>query len=130
MAEILVVDDDAATRKTIGSILKRADHQVLFASDGMKALSVLEDNSQVALIITDVVMPRLDGRELVAALQREERYSKIPTLIMSATVSVKEIRSLLDGGAGRFLAKPIAPDRLLEEVESSLVHSVRGHLVD
>ncbi len=126
MAEILVVDDDTSTRKAIGNILKRDGHQVIYASDGVKALSVLQDNSQIALIITDVVMPNLDGRELVAAILRNEEFSKIPTLIMSAMVTVKEIKSLLEMGAGRFLAKPVSPDRLLEEVESSLVHSVRS----
>jgi len=126
MAQILVVDDDKITRKTLGRVLLSDGHQVMFASDGVRALSFLEDNPQIDLILTDVIMPNLDGRELVAAIRRREELAAIPTLIMSATVKVKEIRALLEVGAGRFLAKPVAPDRLLEEVEASLIHSRRG----
>lgn len=126
MAEILVVDDDKITRKTLGLVLRNAGHHVIFASDGAKALSVLGDNPQVAVIVTDVVMPVLDGRELVAALQRNKKYAAIPTIIMSAMVKVSEIRSLLEAGAERFLAKPIEKERLIEEVEAILLHSRRG----
>ena len=125
MSEILVVDDDKVTRKTLAAVLRGAGHHVTFASDGVKGLSVLEDNPHIELVVTDVIMPGLDGRELVAALRRHERFSQIPTLIMSATVKVREIRSLLEAGAERFLAKPIAKDRLLDEVEALLLHSKR-----
>ena len=120
MSEILVVDDDKVTRKTLGAVLRAAGHRVTFASDGIKGLSVLEDNPHIELVVTDVIMPGLDGRELVAALRRHEKFSQLPTLIMSATVNVREIRSLLEAGAERFLAKPIAKDRLLDEVEALL----------
>ncbi len=125
MALVLVVDDEKATRKTIGGILSRDGHQVVLASDGLRALHLLEDNPQIELMITDVIMPGLDGRELVAKVRENPKTASLPTLIMSATVKVSEIRALLEAGAGRFLAKPVAPARLLEEVDSSLVHSRR-----
>lgn len=125
MAVIVVVDDEKITRKTIGAILKRDGHEVMFASDGLRALSLIEDNPHIDLLITDVIMPGLDGRELVARVRANPDTADLPTLIMSATVKVREIRSLLEAGAGRFLAKPIEPSRLLEEVDSSLYHSKR-----
>jgi CheY-like chemotaxis protein len=123
MVVVLVVDDDKITRKTIGAILKGDGHHLIFASDGARALCALEDNPHVELLIVDVVMPVLDGRELVTRVRANASTADLPTLIMSATVKVREIRALLEAGAGRFLAKPVAPARLLEEVDSILIHS-------
>jgi len=120
MAEILVVDDDAVTLKVIRKVLKDAGHHVILASDGTRALEVLEDNSYIEMIITDVIMPRLDGRDLVAALRRDSRFSEIPTLIMSATIKVSEIVKLLESGASRFVAKPVRGEKLLAEVNACL----------
>jgi CheY-like chemotaxis protein len=120
MAEILVVDDEIVSLKVLRNILTNAGHHVVCAADGMKALSVLEDNPQIEMLITDVIMPRLDGRDLVAALQRDPKRKNLPTIIMSATVRVSEIVRLLESGASRFLAKPVNPERLLQEVEACL----------
>ncbi len=126
MAVVLVVDDEKITRKTIGAILKKDGHQVILAADGSRALSILDDNPHIELLITDVIMPGLDGRELVARVRANPETENLPTLIMSATVKVREIRALLEAGAGRFLAKPVAAARLLDEVDSSLIHSKRS----
>jgi CheY-like chemotaxis protein len=120
MAEILVVDDDPVSLKLLRGILGNAGHHVICATDGIKALSILEDNPQIDMLITDVLMPHLDGRELVAAVQRNPSRNELPTIIMSANVKVSEIVRLLEGGASRFLAKPIQARRLLQEVEACL----------
>jgi CheY-like chemotaxis protein len=111
--QILVADDDPATRMILYRALSKAGFRVMLASDGARAFAMLEDNPDIALVITDILMPNMDGRQLIAALAADRRFEKLPRIIMSATVSIKEITSLLQMGASRFLAKPINP-KLLE----------------
>jgi CheY-like chemotaxis protein len=120
MTTVLVADDDKGTRMTLGRILSGLGLNVVFASDGMRARMVLEDNPDIHLLITDVVMPVLDGRELVAGLRREERFDELGIIMMSATVTVCEITRLLELGASRFLAKPVNERALCEEIEAIL----------
>jgi CheY-like chemotaxis protein len=123
VAEILVVDDELTTRNLIASGLRDGGHHVVLASTAVRALHLLEDNPSVEMVITDVVMPTLDGREFVATLQRDARFIHLPVLIMSATVGVTEISKLLKAGATRFLAKPIRKEGLLVEVSACLRHA-------
>jgi CheY-like chemotaxis protein len=123
MVDILVVEDELGTRNVIANVLRGGGHHVLLASTAVRALCLLEDNPSVEMVITDVIMPTLDGREFVATLQRDPRFSKLPVLIMSATVGVAEISKLLKAGATRFLAKPVRKDALLSEVGACLRHS-------
>jgi CheY-like chemotaxis protein len=116
--KVLVADDDKVTRKLLHKALGDAGYWVLLASDGVRAKTMLEDNPDVELLITDVVMPGLDGRELVRALRQDIRFALLPMIIMSATVSVREITSLLELGASRFLAKPVSPVVLKRELEA------------
>lgn len=120
MADILVVDDDVTTLRILHAVLTAAGHSSVCATDGLRALTILEDNPSIALLVTDVLMPKLDGRELIATLRRDPNRADLPVIIMSATVTVSEIVKLLEEGASRFLAKPVSPRRLLAEVRACL----------
>jgi CheY-like chemotaxis protein len=115
---VLIADDDTVTRKVLHKALGNAGYWVLLASDGLRAKAVLEDNPDIDLLITDVLMPGLDGRELVQALRQDPRFEQLPVIIMSATVSIREITNLLELGASRFLAKPVSPASLQRELEA------------
>lgn len=117
---VLVVDDDPVVRKVLHRTLERAGYVVVLASDGLRALHLLEDNETLDLLITDVLMPGLDGRELVQTLRRDPRFTQLPTIIMSATVGIREIQRLMELGASRFLAKPLDPGIVRREVDSLL----------
>jgi CheY-like chemotaxis protein len=117
---ILVADDDPITRKVLHRTLSLAGFSVVLASDGLRALAVLEDNPDIELLITDVLMPNMDGRQLIQALQRDPRFVNLPRIIMSATVTIREINSLLEIGASRFLAKPVSAERLESELSALL----------
>lgn len=120
MTTVLVADDDKGTRMVLSQILRSRGLHVVLASDGLRARAVLEDNPDIRVLITDVVMPGLDGRELVACLRRDRRFRDVAIIVMSATVTVEEITSLFELGASRFLAKPIHHDELWEELEPLL----------
>ena len=118
MAVIVVAEDDKAPRRLVVAALTKSGHTVIQASDGIRARTVLDDNPNVDVLVTDAVMPMLDGRELVLALRREDRWKDLPILMMSAHAGVKEISRLLDAGVSRFLAKPVKPATLMAEIGS------------
>jgi CheY-like chemotaxis protein len=114
--KVLIADDDVVTRKVLHKALSNAGYWVLLASDGLRAKAMMDDNPEIDLLITDVLMPGLDGRELVQSLRQDPRFEQLPMIIMSATVSIREINNLLELGASRFLAKPVSPSLLQREL--------------
>jgi CheY-like chemotaxis protein len=118
---VLVADDDLVTRKLLRKTLTDGGYSVILASDGLRARAILDDNPDIDLLITDVLMPGLDGRELVRGLRQDARFEDLPLIIMSATVSIGEIRRLLELGASRFIAKPVTPALVRREVEALFV---------
>lgn len=110
---ILVVDDDGALRTLAATALRSAGYRVITAGDGSEALHALE-GTKVQLIVSDVAMPGLDGRELGHALWERRRH--IPILYMSAH---PQETALLPGA---FLAKPFRFDDLISQVRELLAH--------
>lgn len=109
---ILVVEDDERLRDATARILAAAGYGVVVASDGLEALEVLEQRRDVALVLTDVVMPRMSGDELAAALQA--RSSSIKVSFMTGYDSGEVART------GRVLLKPLDERRLLEVLDEEL----------
>ncbi len=122
-ARILVVDDEPDLEALIQQKFR---HQIsdgvvnfLFASDGVEALTVLEANRDVDMVITDINMPRMDGLLLLQNLQESEQ--KLSTVIVSAYGDMANIRKAMNRGAFDFLTKPI--DFL--DLEATITKTVR-----
>lgn len=120
MTTILLADDDKAVRLVLGKIMSAWGLHVLMAADGLRARTLLEDNPDIQVLLTDVVMPILDGRDLVAGLRRDKRFHNLGIIVMSAEVTISEITHLLELGASRFLAKPVSERTLRRELEPLL----------
>src|SRR5262245_49078112 len=85
-SEILVVDDSAAIRKILQRVLRQTGlniTNILEAGDGQEALNVLEQNRGINVVLTDINMPNMDGIELLAALKRSPRWSRMPVLLVT-----------------------------------------------
>lgn len=106
---ILVVDDDAAIRESLRDVLADAGYDVVIAGDGREALAML--SPRPALIIVDLMMPELDGWELIDEMQRTAPLADIPVCVLSA------IASHAPPKASAILQKPIDLDELLAAVE-------------
>ena len=122
-ARILVVDDEPDLETLIQQKFR---HQIrdgavsfLFARDGVEALTVLEANQDVDLVVTDINMPRMDGLSLLQKLQESEE--KLSTIIVSAYGDMSNIRTAMNRGAFDFLTKPI--DFL--DFETTLAKTIR-----
>jgi len=113
---ILLVEDEAITRNAFADALRREGHQVIEAADGVRALSLV-DNCRVDLVITDLVMPRLNGFELVGKIR--SKWPHIPLLLISAYMS-QERGSIISSGSAEFLHKPIDPPELVATVQRLL----------
>ncbi len=122
-ARILVVDDEPDLEALIQQKFRRqirdGDVSFLYARDGVEALSVLEANHDVDLVVTDINMPRMDGLSLLQKLQENEE--KLSTIIVSAYGDIANIRTAMNRGAFDFLTKPI--DFL--DLETTITKTIR-----
>lgn len=118
VATILVVEDHLEVRAYITDVIE-TNYQVIHAPNGLKALRLLESES-IDLIITDLMMPWLDGFELLERLKEDEKYRKIPVLVLSARTSEEDKSRVLSQGVNDFLCKPFKPIELLQRVENLL----------
>lgn len=117
MTNILVVEDNAGLRWLIGIHLRRAGYEVSEAADGQAALDLLE-HSRVHLIITDVMMPRLDGYGLIRELR--EAGDTTPVLMVTVKDSFDDMRTGFHAGADDYLTKPVNFEELLLRVGALL----------
>jgi CheY-like chemotaxis protein len=110
-ATVLVVDDEPAIREVIATLLEDEGYLVRHAKDGLEALDAINGN-RIDLIVSDVVMPRLDGASLVRKLRRRGHLT--PVVLMSAVYADVDLPGV------RFVPKPFEIDRLLGTVASAL----------
>lgn len=116
-ARVLIADDDPAGRYLLVSILTRAGYETLAAEDGTQALQMARAQ-QPDLIITDILMPGMDGYQLCREWRADPALSRIPFVFYSANYAdAEDERFALSLGADRFIRKPIEPDALLTEVK-------------
>jgi CheY-like chemotaxis protein len=116
--KVLVVDDESNMRLLIRMILESAGYEVVEAAHGAAALERMKE-SQVDLVVTDLMMPVMTGRELVERLRADPGTASIPIVVVSASLSS------VATAADAVLAKPIEPSALLEAA-SSLAGARRG----
>lgn len=120
MATILIVDDSPLNREFLVMLLGYAHHRLLEASDGAEALKIAKAQS-LDLIITDILMPTMDGYELVEQLQRIPTLKNIPIIFYTATYRSEEAKELAESCGVRFvLTKPSEPQLILDTVQQAL----------
>lgn len=112
---ILVVDDDEGSLKTVKSILLPSGYSVLTASSGEKGLQIAK-LQKPDLIILDVILPGIKGREVCARLKEEKETEKIPVIFLTAKDSLDDIHAEMAAGAISHLTKPVCAKTLLAEV--------------
>lgn len=118
VASVLVVDDETAVRRFAARVLARENFTVLEATDGLEALELLQvQKATVDAVVSDIVMPRMNGVELMQALSLS--HSDVPVILMSgyATAALSELGI---SSPCSVLTKPFSPERLLAEVKRCL----------
>lgn len=117
MAKILIAEDNLGLRQLMVIHLKRAGHTVYEAADGMAALEVM-DHNHVDLIIADIMMPGMDGYELIKSLRDVD--IDIPVLVVTAKDTLEDKRIGFRIGADDYMTKPIEMEEMLLRVDAML----------
>ena len=115
--KVLVVDDDFINRKLIQALLKRHPDlisQVVEAENGSDALQAVRENPDIDLILLDILMPVLDGKEFLKIFRSDPENSKIPVIVLSTDDTQKS--TVFDLGAEDFIIKPIAEEDLINRI--------------
>ncbi|HED10772.1 MAG TPA: type II/IV secretion system protein [Caldithrix abyssi] len=119
-AKILITDDAPQTRMLVSKIIeKMTPWEVMEAEDGEKALEVIA-GEKPDLIVLDIMMPNMDGYELLQELKSNPEYEHIPVLIFTALKTPKSEQKVYELGADGFLVKPIEPKRMVEQIKKAL----------
>ncbi|MGH9882092.1 MAG: response regulator [Pyrinomonadaceae bacterium] len=114
---VLLVEDDRSLRRLIEIILERNGYQVTSAVDGVEAMKVAL-NSNLDIVITDAIMPNLNGYEFCRFLKSTPHLSHIPIVLLSA---LEPVGSQKNEPIDAFLVKPVSPEELLECLDGLLV---------
>jgi PAS domain S-box-containing protein len=126
-AALLVADDNADMRDYLTRLLRSAGHRVTAVVDGQQALETARTVTP-DLIVSDVMMPRLDGLQLVAALRADPRTASTPVLLLSARAGQEASIEGLEAGADDYLVKPFSAAELLARVRANVqLARLRNH---
>lgn len=104
---VLVVDDEPVSRTIVCAYLERVGLPYIQASSGSRALSLLEDNRDIGLLILDLQMPQMGGRDLLTHVRALSAHVNTPIILMSGVVRINEIYDLIEDPKVLFLPKPI-----------------------
>lgn len=116
--KILVVDDESRMRKLVADFLTREGFQVLEAGDGLEALDIFYAEKDIALIILDVMMPKMDGWQTCREIRSNN--AKIPIIMLTARSDERDELQGFDLGVDEYISKPFSPKILVARVEAIL----------
>ncbi|MCV6608678.1 MAG: response regulator, partial [Campylobacterales bacterium] len=109
--KILVVDDDVKNIFVLSSALEEQGAEVIDALNGIKALEILKE-TKVDLIFTDIMMPEMDGYQLIKNIRKDKKLQKIPTIALTAKAQKEDKEKCIEAGANEYMSKPIDYDSL------------------
>lgn len=113
--KILIVDDEKDIRKLVGIYLKRQGYQILEAENGKQAIDLVRENSDIDLIIMDIMMPEMSGTESCAVIRE---FSSVPVLFLTAKTQEPDKNEAYDTGGDDFLSKPFEQGELIRKVKA------------
>ena len=110
---VLVADDDEDILTLVGLRLERAGYEVIRARDGVEALELIDGREDLDVAVVDVMMPRMDGHELVRELRRMPAFAELPILVLTAAVHDRVADESAAAGADAHMRKPFSPKDLV-----------------
>ena len=116
-AKILVVDDESRMRKLVSDFLHHEGYAVVEAEDGENAVDIFFEQGDIALIILDVMMPKMDGWQVCREIRR---HSEVPIIMLTAKSDEKDELQGFELGVDEYISKPFSPKILMARVEAIL----------
>ena len=125
--KILVVDDEARMRKLVKDFLQRQDYIVIEAENGEQAVDIFFEEKEIALILLDVMMPKMDGWQVTREIRQ---FSNVPIIILTARADERDELLGFDLGVDEYISKPFSPKILVARVNAVLRRSGKGDAED
>ena len=122
--KVLVVDDESRMRKLVKDFLVKQNYEVLEAGDGSSALDIFFEQQDIALIILDVMMPKMDGWQVCKEVRN---YSKVPIIMLTAKSDEQDELLGFQLGVDEYITKPFSPKILVHNFFPSQFHPCRPH---
>jgi DNA-binding response OmpR family regulator len=116
---VLVADDDRDILQLVSFRLERADYEVVQANDGEEALRLVKE-LHPDLAVLDLMMPKLNGYEVIREIRRHEETKAIPVILLTARVQEADVARGFEAGADDYLKKPFSPQELRARVQAIL----------
>ncbi len=123
--KILVVDDEPEVVNSLKESLEACGYEVLTALDGIAAVETARAEMP-GLILLDLMLPTLDGYRVLKLLKSDERYRKIPIIVVTARANAEDWALAVECGADGWVVKPVRADSLLERVRAHLGNGHNG----
>ena len=116
MAEnkILIVDDDNRNIFALRAVLKAKGYQCLSATGAEEGLEILAEDSDIAVVLMDMMMPGMDGYEAIAIMKKSPEFRDIPVIAVTAQAMLGDRERCLNAGASGYISKPINVDELIK----------------
>ena len=117
---VLVVDDYDLNRKIVAVHLERLGYRIFHAVDGQDALDVLARVPEIELVITDIMMPKLDGIGLIERIRERPAWKRLPIIVCSARADLQTVKRAGVAGVRNYLVKPVTRESLYKQVRAAL----------
>lgn len=115
---VLLVEDDPVMVKLLSFALEKRGFHVNIATDGQEALDYLANNIEPHLVLLDLMLPYVNGYEILGEIRNNNIWKNIPVIVMTAEARRKNVNDAFDAGANDYLVKPIQFDDLIVRVKS------------
>jgi HAMP domain-containing protein/CheY-like chemotaxis protein/predicted transcriptional regulator len=109
----LLVDDDARNIFALSSVLERRGMKVLTATTGSEAVTLVEANPEIAIVLMDIMMPQMDGYQTIGVIREDPSFRRLPIIALTAKAMKGDREKCLEAGASDYLAKPVNTEQLL-----------------
>jgi CheY-like chemotaxis protein/signal transduction histidine kinase/HAMP domain-containing protein len=109
----LLVDDDARNIFALSSVLERRGMKVLTATTGNEAIELVESNPDIAIVLMDIMMPKMDGYQTIGVIRQDPSFVRLPIIALTAKAMKGDREKCLEAGASDYLAKPVNTEQLL-----------------
>ena len=120
---ILIADDDPVMRKLLTSIVRNEGYDAVVVDDGREAYRILQADSDFKAGIFDMMMPHLEGLDIIRYMRTEKRLQRIPVMMISAERDLQLMAKSFEAGATVFLTKPFSPDHVQKTLRILLANA-------
>jgi CheY-like chemotaxis protein len=117
---IMIAEDNRASAKILEISLRNDGYASFIARNGKEALECLQSMPDIELVITDIMMPEMDGLELLRTMKEHAEWKEIPVIMFTALADLETVKKAAGMGCREYLTKPIIPAQLIQKVRKAL----------